>query len=75
MGVGLPLTSEGMDGVAGGKARMGREPMGLSGFGVGNRTGEFHHHAIETALDTMIASPRIETDLVIAIDLQDVRLR
>ena len=54
---------------------MGREPMGLSGFGVGNRTGEFHHQAIETALETMIASPRIETDLVIAIDLQDVRLR
>lgn len=48
--------------------------MGLIGFGVGNLTGEFHHQAIETALETRIARPRIETALVIAIDLRDVRI-
>ncbi len=55
-----------MEGASGGKARIVLTGAVDSPIGMGNRDGEFHHHAVETALPIRIANPRIGIGLVIS---------
>jgi hypothetical protein len=55
-----------MEGASGGKARIVFTGAADSPIGLGNRVGEFHHHAVETALPIRIANARIGMGFIIS---------